>query len=805
MKKAILAAYCLTALASGQWLEKTIWLPDSFGGLIWPLCAVVDTIDNKVYVSGGSDEDFGPLGSDGDGWVIVLDGDSYERIGRILVGTYVHDMCWNPANNHVYCMHSSGVVSVIDCTADSVVSEQEYAGSLQDICANSVENKVYALSGLEDLVAVIDGETHRTVDSIEVGAGVRFLYYHATANRLYCGFDRYRDFGIEVVDGHADSVLATLPLEFTPRDMCGGQEEETVLCCGGNHVAVIDPFADSLVSVLPVGTELHRICYNPTNDRIYCTSARDTMWVVSGTGDSVVGRVAMPFEGVEHWMHIACSPASNRVYCAGLCQDWQGIVVIDCSADSIVTELPASEWPFALVYNQLSNTVCCVNKTTDDMTVVDCAGDSVLCRVALGGRPEALCYCAAENKVYVSSRSNGKVYAIDGSTNRLLSEIEVGEWVEDLCYNPVLNKVYVANKLGNSVSVIDCRADTLKTTIGVGRSPGSLCFSPAGRTKVYVANWGDTFVSIIDCVRDNLIANLRVGGGNPAFVTANTKHSKVYCTCGGRGRIGIIDAVHDSVIGFVDTGAARVGYSEAVDKWYQCPGRIDVMDAVSDTLLATVRATMLGMKGFCYNYTDDKAYFGTLNVVAVLDGRADTLVREIWDPGGGDFILDLCYDAADNKVYVACEGEDLVAVIDGKSDEVLGSIAVGRSPSALVWNPRDNRVYCANYYSSSVTIIRDSMPGGLTGGPEHPRTGLTEPSIVKGIMFLPGKEDAVLLDIMGRKVMDLHPGENDIRHAAPGIYFVRKEGPRIEPSDGTCEDAEQGSKGSSVQKVVLQR
>ncbi len=31
-----------------------------------------------------------------------------------------------------------------------------------------------------------------------------------------------------------------------------------------------------------------------------------------------------------------------------------------------------------------------------------------------------------------------------------------------------------------------------------------------------------------------------------------------------------------------------------------------------------------------------------------------------------------------------------------------------------------------------------------------------------------------LLDIGGRKVLDLHPGANDVRSLAPGVYFVRE-------------------------------
>jgi hypothetical protein len=46
-----------------------------------------------------------------------------------------------------------------------------------------------------------------------------------------------------------------------------------------------------------------------------------------------------------------------------------------------------------------------------------------------------------------------------------------------------------------------------------------------------------------------------------------------------------------------------------------------------------------------------------------------------------------------------------------------------------------------------------------------------------------------LLDICGRKVMELQPGPNDVSRVAPGVYFVRH--------------AESG--GRAVVKVVVQR
>jgi hypothetical protein len=52
-----------------------------------------------------------------------------------------------------------------------------------------------------------------------------------------------------------------------------------------------------------------------------------------------------------------------------------------------------------------------------------------------------------------------------------------------------------------------------------------------------------------------------------------------------------------------------------------------------------------------------------------------------------------------------------------------------------------------------------------------------EASVVRGVLFLPRSLDPSLhrslLDISGRKVLDLKPGANDVRGLAPGVYFVR--------------------------------
>jgi hypothetical protein len=71
-------------------------------------------------------------------------------------------------------------------------------------------------------------------------------------------------------------------------------------------------------------------------------------------------------------------------------------------------------------------------------------------------------------------------------------------------------------------------------------------------------------------------------------------------------------------------------------------------------------------------------------------------------------------------------------------------------------------------------------------------------TIIRGVLFLDGdcprtgtvpKTD--LLEVSGRKVMKLQPGANDVRHLAPGVYFVR--GPKTED----------GRPRTETQKIVV--
>jgi YVTN family beta-propeller protein len=98
VQKTILAA------VSGQWLETTVLIPDSFGGLGMPNCIVYDPADHTVFVAGESTHT-----------ILVLDARNGQRLARIPFEADIRALCYNSANNKVYAAAwRQNAVAVID-------------------------------------------------------------------------------------------------------------------------------------------------------------------------------------------------------------------------------------------------------------------------------------------------------------------------------------------------------------------------------------------------------------------------------------------------------------------------------------------------------------------------------------------------------------------------------------------------------------------------------------------------------------------------------------------------------------------
>ena len=152
-----------------------------------------------------------------------------------------------------------------------------------------------------------------------------------------------------------------------------------------------------------------------------------------------------------------------------------------------------------------------------------------------------------------------------------------------------------------------------------------------------------------------------------------------------------------------------------------------------------------------------------------------------------------------------------MAVLDCETDSIIVPELVlpGQTRGAirLLLDPVRERIFAIGADTNTIHVLRD-VPCGIEEPPDkRPTFTPRGPTIVRGVLSLPqrglghdpGSENRsgscpapVLLDATGRKVMDLTPGENNVRHLAPGVYFVRQ-------ASGVVRNA------SSVHKVIIQR
>jgi YVTN family beta-propeller protein len=206
------------------------------------------------------------------------------------------------------------------------------------------------------------------------------------------------------------------------------------------------------------------------------------------------------------------------------------------------------------------------------------------------------------------------------------------------------------------------------------------------------------------------------------------------------------------------------------------------------------------VRDLCFNSVNSKLYSanylrGDVTSIDCVTNEAIAVVTT------DDVPRAFCYNPADNKVYCANSGDgpvfdSTVTVIDGATDSVIRTLFVGNEPGAFTWNPVENRVYVANRGRSSISVLRDSVTGlEAEPGPGSGRPGFL-PSVVGRLLYVRGETPMFLLDITGRRVMSLQPGENDIRHVAPGVYFCR-------PTAGSASSWR--AEVNSTTKVVVQR
>jgi hypothetical protein len=120
-------------------------------------------------------------------------------------------------------------------------------------------------------------------------------------------------------------------------------------------------------------------------------------------------------------------------------------------------------------------------------------------------------------------------------------------------------------------------------------------------------------------------------------------------------------------------------------------------------------------------------------------------------------------------------------VVRQEGSQTVPALARGAGNSIfLAYQGWTGTVGGKNYSTCRIWGKMNPNPGVAEGEQPTAHNSRLTASIVRSELFVSEatsrkQQAASLLDISGRKVMDLRPGANDVRALAPGVYFVRED------------------------------
>ena len=768
----LLVIGCIAPLAPGQWLEKTIVLPDSLSGFGSPGTMLYNTGNNFLFVGCNNG-------------VAIIDGFSNQLLARTSTGSLRDGVaCYASQVNKLYWL-SGSLVYVLDGATGRELRRITTPGG-SDICYNPVVNRVYVTAfDTSGYVVIVNAANDSVVRTLRFEYAYRpWVACDPVDNKVYV--QSYFGDTVFVVDCGMDSVIGAVPVGGASSQLVYGRVSNKLYCCGWfASVTVVDCSSDTVLRHVDLPGGVETAVYNPVANKLYCDDG-EGICIIDGQGDTLLGRLQQ-----THVNAMVTDSADNLVWFSRSVSDT--IFAIDGQGDTLCAEVAVGNRPWAMCYNPTRNRLYLED---GHLTVFDPAAREIEERVLLGFEPVAVCWAKSSHKIYCAGRSEAAVEVIT-IANQVLGPVPVGRDPVALAYDRPLGRVVCANNRDSTVSIIACNGDSVVGTVWVGRGPQSLCVD----TILHKAWCGLTSgVAAVDLQAESLTAVIPVA--YPGMLLADAARQRVYCATAYDARVVVLDAAGDSMVASIPVGgpAQALSLNPGANLVYCPTSDNDAVAVIDATTLRVVNIIPVGEypAALFYNERRNKLYcanFGSDNVTAI-DCDTETPVTTIEihvSPSA------LAYDSVGDRLYCVSTNDNQVAVVDCQRDTMVKLIRVGSQPVAAACAFNFRRTYVANRYSSSLSVIRDSAHAGVEAPEDLLDAARPAPTVVRGLlMFEPANgagrlATGVLLDISGRKVMDLVPGANDVRALAPGVYFARR--PKTED----------GRPAAEMSKVVVTR
>jgi len=286
-------------------------------------------------------------------------------------------------------------------------------------------------------------------------------------------------------------------------------------------------------------------------------------------------------------------------------------------------------------------------------------------------------------KIYVARNGDATVTVIAGATGAVLGTIPVGSSPVGVGVNPMTGRVWVLNSGDGTVSVIDVETDLVTNTISPVPDTYQIAVNSV-TNKVYVTAMFSDAVYVIDGITEVLSGPITVGE-RPDGIAVNEITNKIYVSHATSEDVYVIDGTTDLVVvsamaaGGQPEGVAVVEGTNTVYVVNSNDTNIEIINGTTDTAPGTqIALGGLGSPwGIAVNQTTGYAYVadagvpGTVRVIDTSTNLETTFIAVDDNP------FYIAVDENSNLIYVTCRDALSVNVIDGATNTVIDTIAIG--------------------------------------------------------------------------------------------------------------------------------
>ncbi|MBM3314967.1 hypothetical protein FJY71_03885, partial [candidate division WOR-3 bacterium] len=519
---ACVVVLALTATAAGQWIDRTIWTPDSMHGIYEYDVLLHNPVTNRAY--------FGRRHGDP---LQIYDASTRTKFvtHRNLYGA--RSIVHAPGQHRIYIGFAELGIAALDDRADTLVHFLELPIEQVPFARyNSRDSQLYVGSDHYGIIySVSCGPDTALWQSTAVEEPVA-MEYDSTHNRLYVLEQEQTDSMLAVLDCANGSLVACLP-GTSPGNAAHDLALNTSLGKlyvlteqgprGALRLAVYDTDSLSLLGDVPLPPEWNfepiGLWLNPVSNFLYVSLANqgvddggESLAVVDCRTDSLCGFVCLPRSyGIQA---LGLDPDRNRVYVCPCADDSVAVLGVPDSITGWIRTGPAAS---GALYNPASDEVYfpCEN---DTLYVVDAEADTVKRVVDYSLLTHySLFYSAAGPKLYSGTHSG---LAAIGPADSLLRWTGFPEVVLgcELLYWPELNRLYVP-RCDEPVYVYDCNLDAVVDSITLPFDVRLGLAVPEARTLLLPALAGDS-IAVVDLFSNHVTgyaaAHAERLGFNPA-------------------------------------------------------------------------------------------------------------------------------------------------------------------------------------------------------------------------------------------------------------------------------------------------